>query len=802
MAFITKCLDGIWQFKEYPTDARNISDLDCQPWHSASVPGSIFECLQDANLLKMREVLVKPRDYDWISHKPWIFSKTFECDTAFLATDKIDLVFDCLDTVATIWLNEKIIARSSSMFMPCRIAAKQFLRMGQNRILVKFDPALAYAQKQYEKLGRGNMQVESFIRKPLIHFPADANSMPTGCGILSSCRLESTNKARIEHVHVRTVDASAHFADLRIALKITGDFDEQYSCRITISAGTFKISNELVFQQGQEFQSTLFRIDRPFLWWPRGHGIQFLYDLKIELIHNETVLDSVSRPLGLRTVKLNTSDPASGSVFEVNGRSIYIKGAAWNALSHESARISQTQYKHMLGLALQSNLNMLRVSGFGGYETPEFYDLCDKLGLMVWQDFAITNPNYPDKPAFTQQIEQEVAAKVTQLRNHPCVVVFSSCADSPQQIKTARPNKLFSSQLTRIISELDPSAAYIDNSANSPVFKSVFDLHRQAPPAFDYFSSPVSEPAFLSAWGFASPPDIKNIEKHFVLDRRDLSLAQFESLAGQKVYLSRLYQYAGEIFGLCKKPADLSLRSALVAARFAKFHAEALRCGGKNAGQILWFFNDHCTSIGFGAIDFDRSPKPLYHYMRRFFAPVMITAITRNDHALGPAIEVIAVNDTASPITANIIATLMDISGKVKDKTSLPVSISPFSVSAPFKLPKAIAMPDELHDSVLHLAMQNDDKFLAQNTFLYTPDKFINYPRCDISQKLEHIDEVTYRLHLSAPAFVKDLFIEIPWALHIWDNFLDLVPSIPQSINITVAKSAILDQSQITLTHL
>ncbi|GAI58772.1 unnamed protein product, partial [marine sediment metagenome] len=215
-------------------------------------------------------------------------------------------------------------------------------------------------------------------------------------------------------------------ADIRIAAKLDTVISQQFHCRLALSGGSRTIEQNLTFDAGEDSQSTVIRIENPSLWWPAGYGQQNLYTIDAKLLSSNETIDRKQKSFGIRTVKLNRSPDEHGEKFqfEINGQPIFAKGANWVPPSIFAGSVTSADYEKLLHLAKGSAVNMLRVWGGGYYEADEFYSLCDRLGIMVWQDFMFACAYYPDRKWFLEEVETEATAIMKRLRNHPCVVLW------------------------------------------------------------------------------------------------------------------------------------------------------------------------------------------------------------------------------------------------------------------------------------------------------------------------------------------------------------------------------------------
>lgn len=799
-------LSGDWKFKEYPLNARRMRDLDADNWLSAKVPSSIYTNLIDAGIIDRTEINTNPEKFVPFSDKPWIYKKTFDAAGQMLRSDRADLVFEGLDTVTQIWLNDKLIGKTDNMFIEHRFDVTGLLKPSDNILMVKFNPAAEHAEKLMNRYGLLSelyfgYPCRAYIRKAQYQFGWDFCPPLPGCGIWRNVRLEGIAQARIEDLHVRTVDCNDESADVKVELKIDPVKKIPLKCCLTISGHGTNITQQLDLNDHPR-QSTVIRIDNPALWWPIGYGEQNLYQLKAQLTIDEKTLDQVEKEFGLRTIRLNRTKEKHGESFrfDINSKPFYAKGANWIPVTLFPGSVTHAEYENLLARALQANINMLRVWGGGYYENDEFYAACDRLGIMVWQDFMFACAYYPDRKWFLDIITKEAAAVIKRLRNHPSLALWCGNSEIDFQHSSGRFGKgkkfygkpIFHKLLGDLLSELDPDRDYIPSMplgpAKTPNEPNTGTFHQwhvwgRGAPTRDYITSAKNIPRFVTEFGLQAVPDVNTIKTFCPEDQLRIASPAIEK---HNYYLDgnpKLARYIAEVFPNPENLDQLSYLSQLTQARAAKKYVEHLRAHNHiNHGVLFWYFRDCCPAVTFSAIDHKNNPKALYYYTRRFFAPVLVTLICepqKPKSSIQPAFKAsaaVVINDSLNPLTATLACRLIDMHSRVIDQATFPVALGPFSNSRPFKLPKAILQPEYPDRCVLRIALEDQDSLIAENHFLYLPDKYTDFPHVSINRKLEHIKDGRWKLSLQSDAFVKDLQIVTRQGAELSDNFIDLLP--------------------------
>jgi len=815
MPKISLALTGKWEFKQYPLSARRMRDLDLANWQTTSVPCSIFNSLITAGQIKQADINTHPEKFSWVSEKPWIYRKIFDAPAEMLKCDRVDLVFDGLDTITSIWLNNKLIGRTNNMFIPFRFDVTAFLKPRNNSLLVKFEPATQYAKRlmnRYTPFNESDFRnpYRVYIRKAQYQFGWDFCPALPGCGIWRCVRLEGTKEARLAELHIRTVGCNQHHADIKIAVKLDTVVKKEFICKLTLSCGNETTEHNLTFNPGEDSQSTVIRIERPSLWWPAGYGQQHLYLLVLQLLSDDEIIDQAQKRFGIRTVKLNRSpdEPCSQAKgrdgekfqFEINGQSIFIKGANWVPASIFAGSVTRDDYQKLLHAAAEANINMLRVWGGGYYEADEFYELCDQLGIMVWQDFMFACAYYPDRQWFLTEVETEGATIIKQLRNHPCLGLWCGNNEIDWMHSTGKLGKgkkfygkaIYHRLLPQLVAELDSGTDYIPTTPlseedkfkiNRPLTTHQWGVWSGYQPIRQYQCRSQDVPLFVTEFGLQSLPHMETIKNFCPSEQLRIGSLPIEKHNYQLDGNSRLYRYVGDLFGTAENLEQLAYLSQITQARAIKAYVEHLRAHNfRNNGVLFWQFNDCCPAISWSAIDYRKNPKALYYYTKRFFSKLLIAVVPELDKARAgspselQSISVIVINDTNQPITAMLNCRLIDLFGSVLDQVAFPIAIGPFSTSALLKLPKAIVFPTHPDKSALHLVMDKTGKKIAENLFLYLPDKYIDWPKVEISRRFSQITEKKWKLKLKSNAIAKDVHISTTVPLRFSDDFIDLVP--------------------------
>lgn len=818
MAGFVQELNGRWQFKEYPVSARRMRDLDGENgggWNECTVPNSVFTNLIEAGVVERFDIEANPEKYEWVSDKPWVYRKVFETDAGIINSERVELICDGLDTIASVWLNEKLIGRTNNMFVDHRFDVTEYLKTGQNSLTVKFDPAAVYAEKLMER--NTPFSGESFrnpcrayIRKAQYQFGWDWCPAFIGCGIWRDIRLEGVTSGQIKNLHVRTVHCDEKSADIRLAVELDRISNAKYRFVVDVYDPEGKAIEQLELEPHGISDSIVFHIKKPRLWMPRGYGKPNLYRVEVKLFANGEIVDNKQCNFGIRTVKLNRSEDKGGNKFqfEINGVPVYAKGADWIPASVFAGSVRRDDYERLIKSAAEANMNMLRVWGGGYYEADHFYKLCDKLGIMVWQDFMFACCYYPDRKWFWDMVEVEARSVIGRLWNHPSLVLWCGnneidwihqmlCGKSGKRMHG---KKIWHKLLPKVVCELDPDRPYVystpcSDSAehNDPNSGSVHNWEVWAgyKPVNAYITDEEKVPRFVTEFGFQSPPRLETVKQFCKPEQVRLASKAIEKHNYQVDGNSRVYKYLGALFGQARDLEQFIYLSQITQARAIRAYAEYLRAHNeRNSGVLFWQFNDSCPAISWSAIDYSKHPKALYYYAKRFYRPLLLTVVPeldRSDQSRGPklvSLSVVLVNDTQKPLTGNIICDLIDLSGNILDSIDLPVTAGPLSASRPTRLAKGFVNVQNPQRCALRVRAQANGDSLAETLYFYLPDKYIDWPRVNIERRLNIIDDHRAQLELTADALAKDVCVQCEDIETLSDNYIDLLPGQCRKIEI------------------
>jgi beta-mannosidase len=557
---------AVGDLSEVPAALRDLS-VDAQ------VPGCVHTDLMRAGKIPDPYRGLDEFQTRWIGHTDWAYRTTFEADAAMFDHERIDLVCDGLDTVARIELNGSLVAETFNMHRGYRFDVRNALKRGTNELVLTFASPVKYAEATRAKIGslpyvNGPAGPFNFIRKMACNFGWDwGPALPT-CGIWRGIRLEAWNKFRLgrPRIHTKSVSEAVAMVEIMLSVELASirNTDAYIDCPMNISewwdrkrkaAASGEIPGFRL--RAGEIHSSLtasMQIDYPQLWWPHGHGAQPLYGLNILAFDlGQDVSEEFSTNIGLRTVELDTSPDDIGRKFivKVNGKPIFCKGFNWIPDDCFLDRACEpSRVRQRIQQAVDAGGNMLRVWGGGIFETDDFYNICDEMGVLVWQDFLFACAMYPEEQPFWDEVEAEARYNVSRLAHHPSLAIWNGCNENiwayrdwgwkdhedvkgpADGIQRTWGKGFYFDLLPKVIAELDPSRPYW---AGSP-WSGDYDVDNGVPPNAathgnkhvweawfkeDYAVYRKFEPRFCSEFGFQGPAPYSSIANVVPVEARD-----------------------------------------------------------------------------------------------------------------------------------------------------------------------------------------------------------------------------------------------------------------------------------------
>lgn len=608
----------------------------------ADVPGSVYHDLLTAGRIPdpfyrdNETEALKLMEYDF--H----YSRAFQVDGELLACGAVLLRCEGLDTLAAVYINGAEAGRADNMHRTWEFDVKDLLREGENTIAVHFASPTKFIRESYaaDPADGTADAMEGFpsLRKAHCMFGWDWGPRLPDAGIWRDISLIGVDAARIRDVLVKQFHEDGQVT-LEIDTHITRLTDAPAEVRVSVTAP----DGTVLTGAGETCR---IEIPDPQLWWPAGYGGQPLYQVEVELVSGGTRLDLWSRRTGLRTMTVSRVKSEHGESFShcVNGVDVFAMGMDYIPEDNLLPRVTPERTRRLLEDARAANVNTIRVWGGGYYPDDYFYDICDELGLLVWQDFMFACAVYNLTEAFEETITAEFVDNIRRLRSHPSLALWcgnnemEQFAGSGLWIKAMRQKsdyiKMFQYIIPKVLKKEDPQAFYWPSSPSSggdfdePGDPSRGDVHdwdvwHGLKPFTDYRNYLFS---YVSEFGFQSFPCMETIESFTLPEDRNIFSYIMEKHQRNATANGRIVTYLSQTYLYPDTLDKLVYASQLLQAQAMQYGVEHWRRNrGRCMGAVIWQLNDCWPVASWAGIDYFGRWKALQYYARRFFAPVLVS---------------------------------------------------------------------------------------------------------------------------------------------------------------------------------
>ncbi len=652
----------------------------------ATVPGVVHTDLLAAELIADPYLGTNEKLQEWIGSTSWRYATTFTA--APTDAERSDLVFEGLDTVATVRLNGEVVLESRNQHRSYRVPVAGRLRDGENRLEVVFAAPVPEADRASLELDyrpHVNHHPYNALRKMACSYGWDWGLDTATSGIWRPVRLETWSTARIaDSIVSASVDGTDGVVDLRVVVESTGDAP----LVVTAAVGGAEARADVVDGEAR-LRLTVADVER---WWPRGHGEQTRYDLAVTLLTGDDALDERAHRIGFRTVRADTTPDEAGTPFTVvvNDEPVYVKGVNWIPDDAFPSRISADRYRERLTQAADANVNLIRVWGGGIFESEDFYDTADELGLLVWQDFLLACAAYAEEEPMFSEISAEAREAVIRLGAHPSLTILNGNNENvwgyvewgwePRLEGRTWGAGYYYDVFPKLVDELAPHVIYTPGSPFSPdrtlhpndETNGTMHLWEQWN-RLDYPTYRDVRPRFVSEFGWQGPPTWSTLTE--ALPDEPLTPESPSMLVHQKAMEGNVKLTDGLVPHLPLPNTmpewhwAMSLNQA-IAVRTALEWFRSLH--PHNTGAIVWQLNDCWPVVSWAAVDGYGRKKPLWYGMRSAFADRVVTV-----QPVDGGLEVAVSNDTGASWSGPLRITRRGFDGEVLAESSVDVDLAP-----------------------------------------------------------------------------------------------------------------------------
>ena len=838
---VRQSLDGSnWQFKRQ----RGSVGL----WYPATVPGVIHTDLMANEIIEDPFFRLNERGVQWVDKEDWIYQTEFTANKDILSKECIELVFEGLDTYADVYLNDEQtpILKADNMFRRWRVDVKQSLKEGKNLLKVYFHSPVKIDMPKWEAMlpaqypcqndqsengGLLNRKISVYARKAGYHYGWDWGPRLVTCGIWRPVYLEAWNNIRIEEIYYNQKSVTEKRADVDVELEVSATAASKAKVRV-LDEETDKVlaTVNAELNAGKNSVAVPFSINKPQLWWSRGLGEAHRYNFRTEVVVDGKVIDNSSHKIGLRSVRLVREDDAEGRsfYFELNGKPVFAKGANYIPCDNFLPRVTNEIYERTVLDAVNANMNTLRVWGGGIYENDIFYELCDRYGIMVWQDFMFACALYPAEGALLENIRQEAIDNVKRLRNHPSIIVWCGNNECNMNLRSAKKkyeklgtpeifermfhqySDVYYVALPEVVAKYDPMRDYhpcspfsgkgiptkesADPSKGDTHYWGVW--HSKKP--IDTYNTKRSR--FFSEYGFQSFPEFESIKK-YAPQERDWAVESEVMMSHQRggskanglirTYLENEYWPAKDFQSFVYINHVLqgdAIKTAMEAHRRDKPYCW---------GTIFWQHNDCWPVASWSSRDYYGRWKAQHYFTKYAYDDMLVSAFNRDGQ-----LKVYVVSDRLTAEKGELEVAIMDFKGNVVNKFSKSIKIAPNSSTVVVDVATAKALAGaKAGDVVIASRLTVGDRTYTNNNFFVKQNE-LNYPAANITSKVVAADggvEVT----LSSDSFARAAFMSIEGVDNFFaDNYFDLLPGQSRTVHVRTSLSAEEFAKQLRVVHL
>ncbi|MEJ2208780.1 MAG: glycoside hydrolase family 2 TIM barrel-domain containing protein [Anaerolineae bacterium] len=608
-----------------------------ETWLPATVPGNVRADLARAGQLPDLHIGTRFQAARWVDEHCWWLVRDLELEVD--PGERVHLVLRGVDYISDLYVNGNHLGRHEGMFSP-QVHDITPLLAGRNRLAVRLLGARWLPQDRSSPGEKLLNRIEARLGGMPGEFPQRRDTLKCQMNFgwdfappLRPVGIWDDVYARVSGgVFIRDVIATPHPDDgparLLIEVELDADAPREVRLECVLAPQTFEGRPTIVEQAAQVRAGpnrlhVEMEVSEPQLWWPWDHGRPDLYRLSVRILDAGRplgagyVLDSVSRPLGLRRVELETADRAW--TLRVNGRPVYARGSNWVPANILPGEVRRADYEQLLALVRRANMNLLRVWGGGLREKRAFYDLCDRQGILVWQEFPFACAfltRFPRSPDYLALAETEARAIVRDLRRHPCLALWCGGNEfSPRR------NAPLVRALRRAVDQEDPSRPFLPASPAGGDSHYWQVWHSFQPPS----AYRRDRPGFASEFGMQAPPAIDSLRRFLPED--DL-WPPGPSWTAHSAGLDKLWRYARPFLPAGDVDLETFVRASQQAQarglQIAVEHYRRLKARGCG-GVLVWQLNEPWPAISWALLDFFRQPKPAYETVRRAMNPVLVS---------------------------------------------------------------------------------------------------------------------------------------------------------------------------------
>ncbi|MFN8433451.1 MAG: glycoside hydrolase family 2 protein [Anaerolineales bacterium] len=786
-------LTSLWQFRQ----------LGSTEWLPAQVPGGIHTDLMALGRIPDPFVGDNEKRVAWVAESDWEYHTTFNVQADVFQRKQIWLVCDGLDTLASLTLNGKALGETNNMFRQYRFDIKPLLKAEGNELTITFQsPVKFVTEKNAVRPMNGVSQAIAggpHLRKAPCHFGWDWGPQLPPIGIWKDIYLEAYDSARIAEVHLRqkhdngkvTISARVEVengnAPLSATLLVTAPDGSEQAESVSLTSASGVVS---------------LQVKNPQLWWPNGLGDQPLYQVRVLLSEGNQTLDEKKYQMGLRKIELKQEPDEWGKsfTFVVNGHPFFAKGADWIPADSFPTRLTEEALEGLIRSAVATHQNMLRVWGGGFYEDERFYDLCDRYGILLWQDFIFSCSIYPlDEPEFLENVQVEVVENIRRIRHRASLALWCGNNEMEQgwaewgwqnpELDTLKAvyDKFFHHTLKDWCNAEDPDNVYWPSSPSSDVpFEDpngqiqgdahYWEVWHRGKPFTAYRDQ---YPRFMSEFGFQALPPLETIRTFAEESEWNMTSYIMERHQKNDSGNSLIVRQMLDTFRLPKDFESLVYLSLVLQAEGIRYGVEHWRRHtNRVSGTLYWQLNDCWPVASWASLDYFGRWKALHYAARRFYAPLMLSI-----EDAPPKQSIFISSDLMKDWSGKVRWSLVDLDGKVLTSGEKAASVSVNGVTAVESLDFSQYLNDDLRRELAFVVeLYDGETCLTRQSAFFAPTKHLKLKAPQIAATLSAKDGVL-SIEVSSKSFARLVEVSLSGADVVFsDNYFDL----PANTKVTV----------------
>ena len=775
------------------------------------VPSVVQQCLFDAGVIPHPYCGTVEDDILWVSNHSWVYSLDFEVSKDVFERDVVQMVFEGIDTYAVVSLNGEALFVADNQFREWTADVKSLLKENGNRLEVDFMPYDSLQIALYEQTKPMMPEKYAVSRKAPYQHGWDWAPKYKNVGIWKPVKLVGWDVARLENAYIVTNSANEDKAGLTLHLDINSLNTGDYEVEVLFDGkriGVFPVQ----LKEGQQHSVIDFALENPELWWPNGMGVQHLYDVEVRLMNDDKVLDSQKFKSGIRTVEMVDEPDSTGRAFyfKVNGVPMYAKGANYVPEEMIETWTDVDNTLKLLQLAKNAHFNMLRVWGGGVYPDDDFFNICDSLGILVWEDFMYAGTMYPFDESFLENAEIEAIGQVKRLASHPSLALWCGgneisegyynwgwqqslgWSDDDDKAIKAGYDTLFESILPHTVDKYDGSRPYWPSSPSKgwgrPESLTEGDVHYwgvwwgELP--FEAYRDKVGR--FNSEYGYQSYPDMQSLKE---ASADDVDFAFLSDYQGDSLYelicrnaflnahekhargIRQVNDFIEKYFPKPRNLGEYVYLSQLSQAYGMEVAIEAHRTAKPyNMGTLYWQLNDAWPVVSWSSIDYYGRPKALHFKLKTLYAPILLSLDSRQG-------RVVLTSDLMRDVNGVLAVRVCDFGGNELLAQQIPVELKHNENKALAIAELDACLSKVQRDNVyVKLQLLENNVVISERYCYLAKPKELGLPNAGIEMSVSS-DGGRSVITLNSKAFAKDVCLSCDVNGSFSDNYFDMEPN-------------------------